>query len=464
MHGESSSRIPPLLLGLLLCAVSAGGENWPHWRGPRLDGTSAETGLPATWSRDDNVRWRLPLPGPAGSTPVVWGERVFLTSTDRESEALSVLAVSRGGKVLWRREVDWSSQRVSPQFAVETTLASPSPVTDGRRLWALFGSAMLVCLDLDGEVVWQRDLAALYGRPKTYFGLSSSPLLHGGRLFLQLLHTDRQLVLALDPETGEEVWAHQRATDARDECLHAYTSPTVYRAPGDGGELLLIHGADYLTAHRLGDGAEAWRHGGLNPRDAYNPSLRLVATPVAVDGLVIVPSAKRGPVYGLRPAGAKGDITGAERFTAWSRERGTPDVPSPLVHGGLVYLAAEDGKLTVLDAASGEQVYAERVHQSTHRASPVLADGKLLLTATDGTVSVVKPGRAFEILSKNTAVADRDPPSHPVFRGAHFTGLGRTHGLGGLVGSDRVPRRWPIRTETELRTPFWKSRMLSEPP
>ena len=397
-------RVLPILVFFVasLSALPGAAENWPHWRGPRFDGTSTETGLPTTWSRDNNVRWRLPLPGPAGATPVVWGERVFLTSTDKGSDAVLVLAVSRSGKELWRREVDRGSQRVPPRFALETTLASPSPVTDGEHLWALFGTAKLVAFDLDGEAVWTRDLAALYGEPKTYFGLSSSPFLHGGRLYLQLLHTDRQLVLALDPGTGEEIWAHERRTDARAECLHAYTSPVAYRPGGDGEELLLIHGADYLTAHRPADGAEVWRHGGLNPKDGYNTSLRLVATPVVADGLVVVPSAKRGPVYGLRPAGARGDITGAARHTAWDIERGTPDVPSPLVHGGIVYLSGESGRLTVLDAAKGTEVYAERVHQSTHRGSPVIADGKLLLTGTDGTVSVLRPGKSFEVLAKNS--------------------------------------------------------------
>ena len=392
-----------LLAAAWLCALPIAAENWPHWRGPRFDGTSAETDLPTTWSRSENVRWRLPLPGPAGSTPVVWGERAFLTSTEKGSDALLALAVGGDGRELWRREVDHGRQRVMQQLAHETSLASPSPVTDGERLWALFGTATLTCFDAaGGEVLWQHDLAERYGEPKTYFGLASSPLLYGGRLYLQFLHTDRQLVVALDPRTGGEVWAHERPTDARDECLHAYTSPIPLRSAGSGEDLLLIHGADHLTAHRLGDGAEVWRHGGLNPKDGYNPMLRLVATPVAVDGLVIVPSAKRGPVYALLPEGAQGDITGAAKHTAWGRERGTPDVPSPLVVDGLVYLSGENGKLTVLDAKTGEEIYAERVHLSTHRASPVAADGKIFLTATDGTVSVLRPGRSFEVLAKNS--------------------------------------------------------------
>ncbi|MEE8524549.1 MAG: PQQ-binding-like beta-propeller repeat protein [Thermoanaerobaculia bacterium] len=392
-----------LLLFHLACSLGASpavAENWPHWRGPRFDGTSTETGLPTIWSGDQNVRWRLPLPGPAGSTPVVWGDRLYLTSTHKDGDSLHVLAVSRDGELAWQREVDRGTQKVFPSLASETTLASPSPVTDGEHLWVLFGTAKVMAIDRGGKEIWKRDLAADYGQPKTYFGLSSSLLLDDGKLYVQMLHTDRQLVLALDPQTGKELWVHDRKTDARDECLHSYASPTLFRAGEE--KLLLIHGADYLTAHRPSDGAEAWRHGGLNPEDSYNPSFRLVATPVVADGLVVLPTAKRGPVYGLRPAGAKGDITGSESHTAWHMERGTPDVPSPLVHDGLVYLNGEKGTLTVLDTGSGEELYAERVHQSNHRGSPVYADGKIYLTGTDGTVSVVRAGRTFELLAKNT--------------------------------------------------------------
>jgi len=394
---------PTVLLLLTACslwAIPGAAENWPHWRGPRFNGTSTETGLPTTWSREENVRWRLPLPGPAGSTPVVWGDRLYLTSTRDQGDSLYVLAVSRDGEIAWQREVDHGTQKVFPSLASETTLASPSPVTDGDHLWVLFGTARLTAFDRDGEELWQRDLAADYGPPRTYFGLSSSLLLDGGKLYVQMLHTDRQLVLALDPQTGKELWVHDRKTDAHDECLHSYASPTPFRSGEE--ELLLIHGADYLTAHRPSDGAEIWRHGGLNPVDGYNPAFRLVATPVVAGGLVVLPTAKRGPVYGLRPAGARGDITGSESHTAWHLERGTPDVPSPLVHDGLVYLNGEKGTLTVLDAGSGEELYAERVHQSNHRGSPVYADGKIFLTATDGTVSVLRPGRTFELLAKNS--------------------------------------------------------------
>lgn len=165
-------------------------------------------------------------------------------------------------------------------------------------------------------------------------------------------------------------------------------------------EFLLIHGADYITAHRLNDGGEIWRCGGLNPGDRYNPSLRLVASPVAIPGLIVVPSAKNGPVLGLKPDG-KGNITESRQNYHWKMLAGTPDVPSPLIHGGLVYLCRENGDLSVLDAQTGRKLYLEHTHQSRHRASPVYGDGKIYVTSREGTVSVVKAGRQFELLAQN---------------------------------------------------------------
>ncbi len=300
----------------------------------------------------------------------------------------------------WSRKARTISRGGLAQFATETNPASPSPVTDGKHLWVLFGNGNLAALDMDGKVVWKVSLEERYGELSLYFGLSSSPFVDGERLYLQLLNTNGQLVVALDKTTGKQVWKHERATDARAECLHAYTSPFTYAAADQ--QLLVIHGADYVSAHRLADGAEQWRHGGLNPEDGYNPSLRLVATPTFTDGLLVVPSAKRGPVYGLNPMGAKGDITGTEKHAVWHLERGTPDVPSPVVHDGLVYLSGERGTLTCLDAKSGEKLYDERVHGAPHRGSPVVADGKIFLMSSDGTVSVVKTGKTYELLAQNS--------------------------------------------------------------
>lgn len=191
-----------LMLLALMLSASANAENWPHWRGPHFDGKSSESGLPTTWSFTEesqkNIRWRVDLPGPGGATPIVWGDRIFVTSTEKEGESLLVLAFDRDGNTLWAVQPDKGKIEVFPQFAHETNAAAPSPVTDGEHLWVLFGTSRLYRLDMTGKVTWQVDLGERYGPPKTLFGLSASPLLFGDHLYLQLLHADAQLVIALD--------------------------------------------------------------------------------------------------------------------------------------------------------------------------------------------------------------------------------------------------------------------------
>jgi len=233
-----------------------------------------------------------------------------------------------------------------------------------------------------------------------YHGMSSSPLLDGDRLYLQLLHSNEQLVLALDKNTGKEIWKRLRMTNAHEESLHSYASPFIYRF--DNQEFLLTHGADYITAHDLKDGREIWRCGGLNNPENYNLYFRLVASPVAMPGLIVVPSAKNGPVLGINPKDAKGDITNSTTNYHWKLAQNTPDVPSPLIHDGLVYLCRENGVLICLEAKTGKEFYLERTHNQRHRGSPVYADGKIYLTAADGMVTVVKAGKQFEIIAQNT--------------------------------------------------------------
>lgn len=384
----------PLSL-VVLAPFFARAENWPQWRGARLDGVSEEADLPTEWSATENIAWRLPLPGPGGSTPVVWGDRIFLTTSDG-GEDIKLLCVGTGGEKLWEQTLGGGNQVVRGD---EGNYASNSPCTDGQHVWAMAANGPLACYDFEGNEVWKIDLAERYGKFNIAFGLSSTPVLDGDRLYLQLIHTGGAYVVALDTQSGSEIWKHDRQSDATDECEHSYASPVLYRDAER--EFLLTHGADYIIAHRLNDGAEIWRCGGLNPppNSPYRPDFRFVASPVAVPGLIVVPSCKEGLVIGLRPTG-KGDITAKPRMRAWQYEN-TPDVPSPLVHDGLVYLCDEGGVLTCLEADSGEVLYSERTHADRHRASPVYGDGKLYLTARDGTVSVVKAGREFELLATN---------------------------------------------------------------
>ncbi len=368
-------------------------KNWHQWRGPNNDGISSETDVPVQWTQTENVLWRLPLPGEAASTPVVWGEKIFLTSAEESS--LVLMCISTKGETLWKRTM---AQGNRTSRGDEVNFAAPSPTTDGKHVWAFLGTGDLACYDIEGNPIWKTNLEERYGRFRLGFLMSMSPILYKDKLYLQLIHSNAWLVLALNKMTGEEVWKHDRKSDARRECEHAYTSPILYRDAER--EFLVVHGADYVTAHHLKDGTEIWRCGGLNPQNNYNSSFRLVATPVATAGLIVVPSAKNGPVLGLDPSGT-GDITDT-KWQIWKLGRGTPDVPSPLIHDGLVYLCRENGDLICIDAKTGEELYRKRTHRHRHRSSPVYADGYLYLTARDGVVTVVKAGRDFEIVATNS--------------------------------------------------------------
>lgn len=382
-----------LLLGVFILVGVLYAENWHQWRGPNNDGISHETDVPIQWSQTENVKWRLPLPGEAASTPVVSEDKIFLTSA--EGNALVLMCISTEGEELWKQTVGRGNRSVR---GGEGNSAAPSPVTDGEHVWVFLGTGDLACYDFDGNRVWHTNLAERYGSFNLYFVMSTTPLLDKERLYIHLIHSNAWIVLALDKMTGKEIWKHNRKSDATDECEQAYTSPILYRDAER--EYLVVHGADYVTAHSLEDGSEIWRCGGLNPVMGYNPSLRFVASPVATEGLIVVPSAKNGPVLGIDPA-ARGDITDS-KWQLWKLRQGTPDVPSPLIHEGLIYLCGERGNLTCLDAATGEQLYRERTHRHRHRASPVYADGHIYLTSRDGIVNVVKAGRAFEIVASNS--------------------------------------------------------------
>ena len=371
-------------------------EEWPHWRGARYDGVSREAGLAAEWDEAKNVVWKAALPGVGSSTPAVWGDRIFLTSQDGNDVLL--LCFGTDGKEQWRKTL---GQRGARGREDENNAASMSPSTDGKLVYAMAGSGDLAAFDLAGKEVWRFNVQERYGKFSYDFGMHSTPLLHEGRIYLQLIHPRLQAVVALEAASGKEIWKVDRPSDGRGECLNSYTSPTVQVRDGQPARLI-THGNDYAVAHRLEDGKEIWRLGNLNPKGGYNATLRFVASPVAVADLVVVPTAKNGAVVGVA-ADASGNLgmEGGGKGEVWRMGRGTPDVPSPVIFDGRVYLCRENGVLTCLDAKTGKQIYSERVHPQTYRASPVVADGKLILTAKDGMFTVVKPGDTLVVLGKN---------------------------------------------------------------
>ena len=405
------SRMTTFLLAFMtLFALTAGplsAEQWPQWRGPRDNGISAEKNIPIVWGEKDsgqmrNVAWRLPLPGAAGATPVVWNDRIWLTSVDGRD--LVLMCVSTAGKELWRRTVATGNRSVRRD---EGNMASPSPITDGTHVWTTMATGVIACFDVNGREIWKVNLDKRYGPLQIAFGMSSTPVLFKNRLYLQLIHGDGRaetheaLVVALNAATGDEVWKVGRVTGAVSENEQSYASPMIYNH--DGAQFLLTHGGDFVIAHRLSDGGEIWRCGlnvHDNPRLPYHPTLRFVASPVTARGIIVVPTAKNREVIALRP-GFRGDITHNKAARIWMRPRNTPDVPSPLVYGGLVYLCRENGNLICLDQKTGREVYQRMTHRQRHRASPVFIDGNLYLTARDGRISVVRAGRKFKLIAQN---------------------------------------------------------------
>jgi len=364
-----------------------------------MNGISTETDLPSRWSRTENIQWRLELPGPGGATPCIWKDHIFITST--EGDDLVLIAASTAGKILWKRKVSQGDKVVRGD---EGNAASPSPCTDGKYVWVFFTNGALACYDFSGAEIWAVDVQQRFGKFRIAFGMTSTPVLDGDRLYLQLIHgegnptTREATVAALDKKTGKTLWKTGRPSAARAENEHSYASPTIYR--DQQRAFLLTHGADYIVAHDLDDGHEIWRCGGLHPPAGYDPTLRFVSSPLAIPGLIVVPSAKAGLTLALNPNGA-GDITEKDEYRKWQFHI-TPDVPSPLAVDGIVYLCRQNGNLIALDQKSGVQFYEERTNRDRHRSSPVFADGKIYLCGRNGVVSVCKPGKQFELLAQNS--------------------------------------------------------------
>lgn len=387
--------------GSSLIAQEDENQRWPQWRGKNLDSRSEATNLPVEFSPEKNLLWAMPLPGAGGASPIVWDEHVFVTSIDAE-DAIWLVCAGTDGTEKWRRQLKGKSRTVMDGG----NAASPSPSTDGQHVWAPSAAGFIECFDFQGNEVWAVDLQEQFGKFDIQFGWTSTPLLHEGKLYLQMIHgsmrdkgPSKGIIACLDASTGKELWRNERKTGATFENKHSYTSPIMFEV--DGKKALLTHGADFVMAHSLEDGSELWRSGGLNPLEQYNPTLRFVASPVFAEGQIIVPSAKNGPVYSLNPRGLSDDVTEEKSSYNWRVDKGTPDVATPLIDDGLVYLARENGAVRCIDATTGEEVYSERLLADRHRSTPVLAEGRLYLCGRDGTVVVLKAGRDPEVLARN---------------------------------------------------------------
>jgi outer membrane protein assembly factor BamB len=383
--------IPGVFLVSLISVAVAYGENWPQWRGPSLNGTSNEKNLPLQWTTEENIAWKLPLPGWSGSTPVIWGDRVFLNVADGNDLYLWCVDKTKGVAV-WKKLLSGGNVKMRKQ-----NMSSPSPVTDGKNVYVMTGTGILKGFDFKGAELWSRDIQKDYGQFGLNWGYASSPLLFENALYVQVLHgmktDDPSYVLRLDAKTGKTLWRVERQTNAIRESPDSYTTPALLRY-GKNTELV-ITGGDCVTGHDLATGKELWRANGLNPDN--NPSYRIVASPVVFNEIVYAPTRVR-PLLALK-AGGRGDITASHLL--WSTTNG-PDVPTPVTDGKYFYVVNDRGIMWCLDARTGTEIYGQqRIKPGTYSASPVLADGRIYVTNEDGLTTVVKAGPKFEVLAEN---------------------------------------------------------------
>ena len=371
--------------------TTARAENWPQWRGPSANGISGERNLPVTWSTTENITWRLPLPTWSGSTPIIWGNYIFLNVA--ENGSLFLWAVDRDkGTPLWKQHLSDGDHRQRKQ-----NMSTPSPVTDGRHVWVMTGTGTLKAFDFAGKELWMRDIQKDYGRFGLNWGYGSSPMLYEDSVYVQVLHgmktDDPSYVLRISKASGRTIWRVERPTTARLESPDSYTTPAIVR---HGNNLeLVITGGDAVTGHDLNTGKELWRANSLNPTN--DGAYRIVASPVTHGELIIAPSRER-PMLVMKPGG-RGDV--ASTHVLWSFNNG-PDVPTPVTDGRYVYVVNDRGIMWCLDAKTGAEVYGkQRLQPSTYSGSFVLADDKLYITNEDGLTSVVRAGPKFEVLAAN---------------------------------------------------------------
>ena len=370
-----------------------------------MSGVSASATPPASWSESKNVRWKIEIPGRGSASPVVWGDRVYLLTAipvasgvadphaprgglpERGMHRFVVMAINRkDGKVVWQQ----TAREAEPHEASHNdngTWASSSAITDGEHVIAPFESQGLYAYDMNGKLVWQKDLGDKYMR--NTFGEGSTPALYKDRLFYVWDHQKESFIVALDKRTGEELWRVKR-----DE-IDTWATPLVVER--NGITQVIVPGMNRVRSYDAANGQIVWETAGLT----MNP----IPSPVYGDGMVFLTSGFRGnSLKAVRLDGAKGDITNTPAV-AWTLDRDTPYVPSPLLYDGILYfLKTNNGLLTAVDAKTGKPHYqAQRVEGVPNVfASPVAAAGKIFVVGREGATAVIKPGPTLEVIATNT--------------------------------------------------------------
>jgi outer membrane protein assembly factor BamB len=370
-------------------------SQWPRFRGPNGDGHSPEVNLPAEWGPEKNLTWKAKLPGAGASSPVVWGDRIFLTATEDKGHKRLVLCIGRGdGSVRWQHVVSASDPGATHELNQH---ASSTCVTDGKHVWSFFGKGGLFCHDVDGKLVWERQL----GEFLSMWGTASSPIVYGDKLIVNcdqdtvneyyppLDGPSKASLLAVNKATGETIWQTPRAAS------RGWSTTVVLREPG-GREQLVLNGPDGVRAYDPDSGRDLWRF----RRTVLfgEPSI------VAGHGLVFGLAGRDGPMAAIRQGG-EGDLT--ETATVWTAPRQGRDISSPVLVGDHLYTATMAGIVTCYDARTGDVAWRERLGKG-FTASFVAADGKIYLLARDGQTTVFEPGATLRVLAVNGVGASSD--------------------------------------------------------
>jgi outer membrane protein assembly factor BamB len=393
-----------------------GAEDWPHWRGPGAAGVSAEASLPTRWTATENVAWKAPIAGAGISTPIVSGDRVFVTSqigtgisrqgprlvqggdatalgerplggtrpasADPDKTTFVVEAFSTAdGKRLWERRID--AQGALTPTHEKHNLATPSPVTDGTLVFALFGTGQLAALDRDGAIVWQRHLGNEYAPFDIQWGHGSSPIVYGDTVILLCDHPTASYLVALDKRTGKERWKADRGKGRS-----SYSTPLVVSTAG--GDELIVNSSERLDAYDPRTGTHLWHADGANRFP--------VPSAVAHDGVIYASRGYRSGPYMAIKAGGRGDVSSSH--VVWRVATGAPYVSSLLHYDGVLYMANDVGVLTAVDAATGQRIWQERV-DGVFSASPIAGAGHVYFVAENGDTVVVKAGRSPQVVGRN---------------------------------------------------------------
>ena len=380
---------------------SSGAQSWPQWRGPGGDGSAVDAKPPVSWNEAENIRWKILLPGRGSSSPIVWDDRVYVLACDAEGGVETTtenadaaaplreyvcwaLAFDRSsGQQVWKTRLD-ARQPHEPGHATNT-FASASPVTDGSRLYASFGSRGIYALDLDGKLLWQRDLGQMTTRGQ--FGEGSSPAVAEGILVVPFDHEGPSFIAALDARTGKEIWRRQR-----DEPT-TWATPLITRF--ERRYQVITNGTQRVRSYDLSTGELIWECGGQNT----NP----IPSPVRYEDNVIAMTGYRGYTIDSIPLSSRGDITNSKSIT-WSRHDAAPYVASPvLCQGKLYFVKSLTGILSAVDAETGEMFLPPtRLPEiSTVYASPIAAAGQVYVTGRNGTTVVIKVAPQLEVVSIN---------------------------------------------------------------